>query len=381
MVAAVQADAQKRHRFCTGANMDDYEQLRLMLHKHPAGAPRSATFTKILKFLFTPQEARVALGMGFVPRSPSRIAAQAGLSEAEVQLRCESMADKGIVYAREKDGQPGYALLPTIKGLFEFPLMKDADSAERRKLGELWQQYHTEAMGNEYAGSATPLTRVIPIEEAIVTEIEIYPYESLSKMLDRVETFALAQCACRSSIRGCEKPLDVCLIFDKTAEFLIARKIARRITREEAEEALARAEQAGLVHTVNNSREHLTLICNCCSCCCTVLRTLTQLGNPNAIAKSRWQALVDAELCTGCGICADERCQIGAVVVNHHQAHVDPQRCIGCGLCATACPEGAIQLITRPAATDAPPATIAEMRLQVATEKNRLDDFLPLLER
>lgn len=84
--------------------MDQYESLRQVLHAHPSGAPRSEYFDEILRLLFTPEEVDVALGMGFTPRNIPAIAQAAGVSEQEARARCESMANKGIIFSREKGG-------------------------------------------------------------------------------------------------------------------------------------------------------------------------------------------------------------------------------------------------------------------------------------
>jgi ferredoxin len=360
--------------------MDDYERLRQILDKHLAGAPPSKTFDRILRILFTPEEAKVALALIFAPRAVEDIAARAGVSVEEARRLCESMANKGIVFSREKDGSMGYALLPTIPGLFEFPFMKGGGEAMHEALAKLWQQYHREGLGDSFAGSATPLTRVVPVEQAIDTRVEVLPFEVISQMLERNETFALAQCACRVSVRGCDRPTDVCLVFDKTGRYLIDRGLAREISKEEALEVVRRAEEAGLVHTTNNSRDRLNLICNCCPCCCTILRGLTELENPNAFAVSRWRSEVDADLCTGCGICEEQRCPVGAIKVVDLVAEVDPQRCIGCGLCVTACDPGALSLVPREEAPDTP-RTITEMGLKIAAEKGRAEEFAKLMGR
>ena len=361
--------------------MDKYQDLRQVLHKHPTGAPASEYLDEILRLLFTPAEANVALGMGFTPRSIPAIARAAGVPEEEAGARCEAMANKGIVFGRKKDGEMGYALLPTIPGLFEFPFMRGGGTPMHERLGKLWQEYHHAALGQEFAASPTPLTRVIPVEEALPTAIEALPYEELSRTLDRVGTFALAQCACRVSVGACDKPRDVCLVFDRFAEFLSDRGFSRRITRAEAEDVLRRSEEAGLVHTTPNTQDRPGFVCNCCPCCCTVLRGLTELELPNAFARSRWHAQVDADLCAGCGVCAEERCPVGAVKVNDGVAQVDAVRCIGCGLCSTTCQAGAMSMQLRAEPVPAPPATAAEMGLQVAAEKGRLEEFLPLLAR
>lgn len=357
-----------------------HEKLQLILAKHPAGAPASESFLEILRTLFTEEEVRVALGMAFIPRSAAAIAQAAGVSESEARSKMEAMADKGIIYARQKGGETAYALLPTIPGVFEFPFMKGGGTAMHEKLGRLWEKYHREALGHEFAGSPTPFTRVIPIERLVDARAEVLPFEAVSRMFEQVQTFALAHCACRTSVGKCERPREVCLIMDKTGEFLIERKFAKRISREEALAVVAKSEEAGLVHITNNSQDRLNLICNCCPCCCTILRGLTELANPRAFAKSRWQAEVDAEGCNACGICEDERCPVKAIQVKGETAEVNPDRCIGCGLCATACPTAAIAMVPRAAAPETP-ATVAEMALKIAAEKGRTQEFLDLMKK
>jgi len=142
---------------------------------------------------------------------------------------------------------------------------------------------------------------------------------------------------------------------------------------------LKKSEEAGLVHTTNNSQDRLTFVCNCCPCCCTILRGLTELKNPNAFAKSNWRASVDEDLCTACGVCEDERCPVEAIKVEDSVARVDHDRCIGCGLCATACPSEAITLV---AVEKAPiPATVTEMGVKIAMEKGKMEKFSELLKK
>lgn len=359
--------------------MDRYEKLRKILHKHPTGAPKSKSFDEIMRLLFTPEEVEVACGMLFVPRSIPEIAQAVGLNEDKVLERCESMANKGIVFGRKKEGQMEYALLPTIPGIFELPFMTGGGTPLHDRLGKLWMEYHHEAMGKEFGASKTPLARVIPIEKTLDACVEVLPYEAVSTMLDRAKNFGLSQCACRVSVAGCDNPREVCLTFDRFAQFLVERKLAREITRKEAEDTLQLAEEVGLVHTTNNSQDRLNFLCNCCTCCCTILRGLVQLKNPNAFARSRWHAEVDGDVCVGCGTCEDDRCPIGAVQVVESVAQVDPVLCIGCGLCATTCDAEAISMVPREQAPE-PPATVSELGVRVATEKGRLDDFLKLVK-
>jgi electron transport complex protein RnfB len=359
--------------------MNNYEKLRANLHKNPAGAPASKVLDKILETLFTPAEVDVAICMTFVPKPLSVIAEKAGLKPKAAKELCESMANKGIIYSREKNGEAGYSLLPLIPGVFEFPFMAGGGTAMHKKLGVLWEEYHYENQGYEFGSSPTPLTRVMPIEESLKETSEILPYEILSEMMKRNTTFALAECACRVSAgdNACDKPNDVCLIFDKTADFLIERNLAKKITLDQAMDVLKRSEEAGLVHMTNNSQDRINLICNCCPCCCTILTGLTKIKSPHPFAVGRWYADVDETTCTGCGICHDDRCPVEAIQIEDGTAVVTKETCIGCGLCTSECPEESIVMKKREESV-APPATVLEMGANVLMEKGRLEAFMEL---
>ncbi|HQG33063.1 MAG TPA: 4Fe-4S ferredoxin, partial [Deltaproteobacteria bacterium] len=111
--------------------MDVYDKLRQILDASPTGAPPSKIFDEILRMLFSPEEASLAVHMGLSPRKLSVIAKDAGLPEDEAEKMLEAMADRAVIFSREKDGIRSYSLLPTIPGLFEFPLMKGIVTPEQ----------------------------------------------------------------------------------------------------------------------------------------------------------------------------------------------------------------------------------------------------------
>ncbi len=359
--------------------MDVYEKLREILDLHPSGAPKSKAFDEILRILFTEEEASLLLYMNFSPKPVEAIATAAGMTAERVEKILESLAERALVFGREKGGKRSYGLLPTIPGLFEFPFMRGHMTPELERLGKLWDDYHRDGLGASFAGNPTPVARVIPVEQAVDSTLQVYPYEEVKHLIDSVDFIGLGQCACRITLQHCDKPTEVCLFFDAPARFLVEKKYAREINREEARAVLDRAERAGLVHTSTNTTDRAGFICNCCKCCCVILKGRTELNLPHPFAPSGFLAEVKSEGCTGCGICADERCPMGAIEVKDDLAVVTTEKCIGCGLCATACPVEAIVLVRQ---SDPPeiPATGQEMLGKVLTEKGKLQQFMRLMK-
>ncbi|KXS42248.1 4Fe-4S binding protein [Methanolobus zinderi] len=55
-------------------------------------------------------------------------------------------------------------------------------------------------------------------------------------------------------------------------------------------------------------------------------------------------AIVDKDLCTGCGACVDS-CPVEAISMNDQDlAEVDAEACVDCGDCVEICPVEAISL-------------------------------------
>lgn len=360
--------------------MDVYEKLREILDAHPVGAPESLFFDKILRILFTPGEAALLTRMNFSPRPVEAIAAAAGMSVAEADGMLCAMADRVLVFSREKDGKRSYGLLPIMPGLFEFPFMRGEMTPELEKLGKLWDEYQSDGRGAAFAGNPTPLVRVIPVAQSIAAPLQVHPYEEVRKIIDGVDFIGLGHCACRISLQRCDHPTETCFFFDAPARFLVEKKYARQITREEAYAVLRRTEEAGLVHISYNNADQAGIICNCCRCCCVFLTARTKLDLPSTFAPSGFLAEVKAEACTGCGICADGRCPVDAVGMKENLASVDTGNCVGCGLCVTACPVEAISLVRR---GDAPeiPANNQVMLGKVLTEKGKLEKFKKVMKK
>jgi Na+-translocating ferredoxin:NAD+ oxidoreductase RNF subunit RnfB len=84
-------------------------------------------------------------------------------------------------------------------------------------------------------------------------------------------------------------------------------------------------------------------VCNCCGCCCAILRSINDWGIENSVAHANYFAVIDPEICAGCGDCI-KRCQVHAISEGDGVSVVDRACCIGCGLCVTGCPNEAARL-------------------------------------
>lgn len=356
---------------------DSYEKLRQILDTHPSGAPASGYFNEILKIYFTPDEAELLCRMSFRVKTVDEIIKDSGLDAHEVEKTLDALSSKALVFSKTGKSGKTYALLPTIPGLFEFPFMKGITSPGLKKLAGLWEEYHADTLGDAFSGNPTPLARVIPVGSSVESISNIHPYEEVKEFISQSEYFALADCACRVSVAKCDKPKDVCLVFDAGAKFLVEKGFGKEITRDEAFAVLDRSEEAGLVHMSGNTKSKTYFICNCCPCCCTIMRGLTQLRNPNAFYTSSYLAVLESSECISCSACIN-RCPMGAVKIDDESSVIDESMCIGCGLCVSSCPVSAISLAKRQVEPDIP-ATVQDMGIRVATEKGKIEGFMKVM--
>jgi len=354
--------------------MKDYEELRLILDTHISRAPASPYLSEILEILFPKGDIDVALGLSFRAKNVVEISADLDLPVEEVTSRLEAMVNRAVIHRREKNGEMLFSLLPVIPGLFEFPYMKNDGSLDLDHLGELWEKYHHDAMSVAFSGNPTPAMRVFPVEASLKENSQVIVYEEARKIIEKADFIAVTRCACRASLNRCDGPLEVCLTFGGIARFLTGLNSARKINHDEAIEILKKSDEAGLVHNVENHQDRPGIICNCCSCCCTILRGKTELHHPHAFAPSSYSARIDEDACTGCLVCADERCPVGAISTDG-TVQVDEAECIGCGLCVSACPAEAISMVTRKDAP-VPPENVMEMGKQIMIEKGILEKFI-----
>lgn len=176
--------------------------------------------------------------------------------------------------------------------------------------------------------------------------------ESTNDVIELIKhqtAFALAPCTCR--IAGetregyhCHAKAD-CIYFNEIALHYTAIKLAREITAEEAVAYVTEAGKKGLVHLTENVRDKAFVLCNCCSCCCMVLKSV-QRGEIHSLMSSKYQPAYNMSECIQCGSCA-RICPVQAIELVEDTVRIDAAKCIGCGNCATHCPNDALTLILR----------------------------------
>jgi electron transport complex protein RnfB len=138
------------------------------------------------------------------------------------------------------------------------------------------------------------------------------------------------------------------------------------ISKEKALKLIEKTEEEGLVHNVfYNTKEGHFAVCNCCPCCCAVMRGLKEFKAPYIVAGSNFVAVIDQDSCSECGVCAEERCPMDAIEEENNVYKVLSDVCIGCGVCTVTCPTESITLVRRPESEqDQPPENMKEWSIK-----------------
>ncbi|KJS31222.1 MAG: hypothetical protein VR64_12290 [Desulfatitalea sp. BRH_c12] len=345
--------------------MNSYERFMERLATVPIPSPRttSGVEIEILKRIMTPTQAEFACLLTAEPEALNAICRRTGVSSDALGVELERLVALGVVFKVYAD-PPLYSLVAMVPGIWEFRMNKNTPEDIH-----LWERYYYEKQGAEVLGNKTPFLRVVPVKQSVPANVQIYTYEEVDAIIENAGVIALADCVCRVSKKmigeGCDAPVkDMCIFLDAWADYYVENKIGRPASKEEARETIERSREAGLVCNTINARQGSFAICNCCGCCCFILRGINELAMPGSIAKSNFIAEIASEQCTGCGTCV-ERCHVKALVLEGDAAELIEDRCIGCGACDMACPFGAISLKRR-TVPDSIPAYVNELMATIA---------------
>ncbi len=351
---------------------DVYERLRARLDELAVGLPETENKIeiKLLKRLFSEAEAELFMQLHPLLEAPDAVAHRLNRDADEVAGLMEQMAQRGLIFRKRDEDRVRYAAIPYVVGIFEFQVRAmDAEFARDN------EEYFEKTLLQKLQSYKTPVMRTIPINQQIVADWPVAPYEDVLQIIDGHEKIAITPCVCRTQTQlaghDCDKPNDNCFSFGSHADYYVENGMGRYISKEEARQVVIRNEKAGLVMQPFNSQK-IGGMCSCCGDCCGMLRSLKKQPNPAEAVQSNYYARVDEALCTGCETCVD-RCQMEAVEVVDGISSVLLNRCIGCGLCVTTCPVEAIQLVKKDDdKLYEPPKSGVETYMRIMQERGKL---------
>ncbi len=236
-------------------SMDVYHKLAKELDAIPNGFPatKSGIEFELLARIFTPEEAALASMMSYRRETADEIAARAGLDPKATYRLLKKMVRGGLLMAGRVDRKLAFWLMPFAVGFYE-ELLPRMD----QELAQLCEAYFQEIQGG--LGYHTPaLNRVIPVEEAVPAGVEIYAYERATEFLEKAKAWGVRDCICRVQQKlvgkGCDRPVDNCLVFAPVEGVFDHSETSRPITKEDALRILREAEDAGLVHSPGNFQD------------------------------------------------------------------------------------------------------------------------------
>jgi Pyruvate/2-oxoacid:ferredoxin oxidoreductase delta subunit len=353
---------------------DVYRRLQKHLDTLPVPFPAtpSGVELRILRHLFTEEEAEVALGLSAVPEPVEKIRRRVrGRTDAELEPILDRMVDKGAIFGGRllaRGGKKRYSRAPLAIGMYEAQV--DRLTAE---LQRDFEQYTRERFGAALLAVKTTQMRTIPVNARFVPDRLVGRYDDARLLIEEgTGPWAARNCVCRQGKDALGEPCRqtaarrVCLMIGDIARSSVASGDGHALTREQTLALLDQAERDGMVLQPSNSRDP-TFICFCCGCCCGMLQAARQFPRPAEYLRSNYQAVVDRDLCTECETC-HSRCPMEALRSADGATAVDLDRCIGCGACVGTCPSGAVRLQAKAQLT-VPPRDLQTLYGKIMTER------------
>ena len=281
---------------------DIYLKLRDFLDKLPTGFPttESGVELKILKKLFTPEQAKIAMKLRTTPERVPAIALRLEMDETQTAAMLETMAHEGLIYRMRFNDRPFYMVYQFLVGIYEFHL-----NTLDRELAELMEEYFPH-IGKSWESIKTKQLRVVPIGSSLSAASAVSTYDQVRELIKDKKFIAVAPCICQKEQallgNSCDRPSERCLVFDDAAKYYLENKLAKKINEEERMSILKMGEEKALVLSPTNAKNILN-ICMCCGCCCGMLRLLKKFPKPAKHIQSSFYGQIASELCTVCGVC------------------------------------------------------------------------------
>ena len=360
-----------------------YYNLGNKIDSLPFRINKNEALFNILKELYTPEEAEFVVKMPYSLSTTGQIEKATRLDKTLVYSNLESLGKKGLVMDLWINEQYYYMPSPIAVGFFEFTMMRMKDNPDAKKWANLFYEYmnnkETYSVNFGKGEQISPM-RVLPHEETIDQPdyTEVLDYEKAVSIVESAGKYAVGLCSCRheklhTGEKKCDVPIENCISFGKSADFLVRHNFAKDVSKSEILESLAQSKEMGLVFSCDNVQNNVGFICQCCGCCCNMLSGISKFGYPNTIVTSSFIANVKKETCEGCGKCA-KACPIMAIEMMPSEngsmnkkkvPRINEDICIGCGVCSMKCIKtGSLKLIKRKKRVIHPESTYERIILQ-----------------
>ena len=353
---------------------DIYRRLQKHIDALPIAYPatESGVELRILKRLFTEEEAEVALGLSAVPEPVETIHRRVGgHAEEELERVLDRMVEKGAIFggpALSRAGKKRYSRAPLAIGMYEAQVDRLT-----KEMQQDFDQYSREAFAVALLDVKTKQMRTIPVNARFVPDRLVGRYDDARGLIaEGAGPWATRNCVCRQGKDALGEPCRqtasrrVCLMIGPAAKASLAGGEGQALTREETFALLDQAERDGMVLQPSNARDPV-FICFCCGCCCGMLKAAKQFPRPAEYLQTNYHAAVDPDLCSECGTC-HERCPMEALHAGNGATVVDLDRCIGCGACVPTCPSEAVKLRAKVRET-VPPRDLKALYGKIMTER------------
>ena len=166
-----------------------YRKLQKHLDRMPVGFPesKSGKDISILKELFTPEEAAIALELSMLPEPVSRIFKRVKhlvTDEQDLEIRLDSMKSRGLIMGRKKRLKNGsikfYSNAQFAIGIYELQLNRMS-----AQLAENFVSYFTNDYPSEFIGKKNiPQVYTIPIQQSIKGENSVSTYDNIKEIIN-----------------------------------------------------------------------------------------------------------------------------------------------------------------------------------------------------
>ncbi len=201
-------------------------------------------------------------------------------------------------------------------------------------------------------------SKTISINKSIKAQNDVVlPSDIVHYFIDKAKHHWIMNfCLCRTANKCKNYPQEIGCLFLGEAVLNIDPDLGRLVTKKEAHQHIENCRKYGLVHLIGRNKldsqwldvkpgNKLMTICNCCECCC-LWKMIPNLDMKisRKITKLPGIKIAINDNCIGCKTCLDNICFVNAIEVIGKKALINQELCRGCGRCIEICPNNAIEI-------------------------------------